>query len=50
MADAAAAPAQLEAARRLFFECAVDPDFPDFLTLPAYQEVLREERATPGSM
>jgi malate synthase len=34
-----------EAARRLFVECAIDPDFPDFLTLPAYAEVLRRERA-----
>jgi malate synthase len=34
-----------EAARRLFVECAIDPDFPDFLTLPAYAEVLRSERA-----
>jgi malate synthase len=34
-----------EAARRLFVECAIDPDFPDFLTLPAYAEVLRTERA-----
>ncbi len=33
-----------EAARRLFVECALDPDFPDFLTLPAYQEVLARER------
>lgn len=33
-----------EAARRLFVECAIDPDFPDFLTLPAYAEVLRRER------
>jgi malate synthase len=33
-----------EAARRLFVECAIDPDFPDFLTLPAYAEVLRMER------
>jgi malate synthase len=33
-----------EAARRLFVECAIDPDFPDFLTLPAYAEVLRSER------
>jgi len=47
--DDATAAAQLEAARRLFLECAVDPDFPDFLTLPAYQEVLREERtASPA--
>ena len=34
-----------EAARRLFVECAIDPEFPDFLTLPAYAEVLRSERA-----
>jgi malate synthase len=33
-----------EAARRLFVECALDPEFPDFLTLPAYAEVLRGER------
>jgi malate synthase len=33
-----------EAARRLFVECALDPDFPAFLTLPAYQEVLARER------
>jgi malate synthase len=37
--------ASLEAARRLFVECALDPDFPDFLTLPAYDEVLHAERA-----
>jgi malate synthase len=37
--------AALESARRLFVECALDPDFPDFLTLPAYAEVLRSERA-----
>lgn len=35
----------LETARRLFVECALDPDFPDFLTLPAYAEVLKAERA-----
>ncbi|NNM47127.1 malate synthase A [Knoellia koreensis] len=35
----------LETARKLFVECAIDPDFPDFLTLPAYEEVLRAERA-----
>jgi len=35
----------LESARRLFVECALDPDFPDFLTLPAYAEVLKAERA-----
>jgi malate synthase len=41
--------AALESARRLFVECALDPDFPDFLTLPAYAEVLRSERAEePG--
>jgi malate synthase len=45
VADDASAAAHLDAARKLFFECAVDPDFPDFLTLPAYEEVLREERA-----
>jgi len=44
--DDASTAGHLEAARRLFFECAVDPDFPDFLTLPAYEEVLREERAS----
>jgi malate synthase len=32
-----------DAARRLFVECALDPDFPAFLTLPAYQEVLAQE-------
>jgi malate synthase len=32
-----------DAARRLFVACAIDPDFPDFLTLPAYAEVLRSE-------
>jgi malate synthase len=32
-----------EAARRLFVECALDPDFPAFLTLPAYREVLARE-------
>ncbi len=32
-----------EAARRLFVQCALDPSFPDFLTLPAYVEVLRSE-------
>jgi malate synthase len=36
--------AALESARRLFVECALDPGFPDFLTLPAYAEVLRTER------
>ncbi|SDP67337.1 malate synthase [Pedococcus dokdonensis] len=35
----------LETARRLFVECALDPDFPDFLTLPAYAEVLKAEGA-----
>jgi malate synthase len=45
VADDASAAAHLEAARKLFFECAVDPDFPDFLTLPAYAEVLRVERS-----
>jgi malate synthase len=43
--DDEGARASLEAARRLFVECALDPDFPDFLTLPAYEEVLRIERA-----
>ena len=43
--DDEAVRASFEAARRLFVECAIDPDFPDFLTLPAYAEVLREERA-----
>jgi malate synthase len=32
-----------ECARRLFVECALDPDFPSFITLPAYQEVLARE-------
>ena len=32
-----------DAARRLFVECALDPDFPAFLTLPAYQEILAQE-------
>jgi malate synthase len=41
--------ASFEAARRLFVECAIDPDFPDFLTLPAYAEVLREERAAASA-
>jgi malate synthase len=43
--DDEAARASLGTARRLFVECALDPDFPDFLTLPAYEEVLRAERA-----
>ena len=47
--DDAAARGHLEAARKLFFECAVDPDFPDFLTLPAYEEVLREEKAAASA-
>ncbi len=34
-----------DAARRLFVECALDPDFPAFLTLPAYQEILAREAA-----
>ena len=34
-----------DAARRLFVECALDPDFPAFLTLPAYREVLAREAA-----
>ncbi len=33
------------AARRLFVECALDPEFPAFLTLPAYQEILAREGA-----
>ena len=32
-----------DAARRLFVACALDPDFPAFLTLPAYREVLARE-------
>jgi malate synthase len=32
-------------ARRLFVESAVAEDFPDFLTLPAYEVVLADERA-----
>ena len=47
--DDATARGHLEAARKLFFECAVDPDFPDFLTLPAYEEVLREEKAAASA-
>jgi malate synthase len=43
--DDQAARESLETARKLFVECAIDPDFPDFLTLPAYEEVLRAERA-----
>ena len=43
--EEAFAQGQWEAARRLFVECAIDPDFPDFLTLPAYAEVLELERA-----
>lgn len=43
--DDEAARGALETARRLFVECALDPDFPDFLTLPAYAEVLKAERA-----
>ncbi|NYG06613.1 malate synthase [Phycicoccus badiiscoriae] len=45
VADDETARGALETARRLFVECALDPDFPDFLTLPAYAEVLRAERA-----
>ena len=41
--------ASFEAARRLFVECAIDPDFPDFLTLPAYAQVLRDERAATSA-
>jgi malate synthase len=47
--DDATGARHLEAARRLFFECAVDPDFPDFLTLPAYEEVLAEEQAAASA-
>jgi malate synthase len=43
--DEAFAKGEWEAARRLFVECAIDPDFPDFLTLPAYAEVLELEKA-----
>jgi malate synthase len=32
-------------ARQLFVDCALADDFPDFLTLPAYQVVLADERA-----
>ncbi len=39
--DDESARASWETARRLFVECALDPDFPDFLTLPAYEEVVR---------
>ena len=35
----------LAEARRLFVESALDTDYPDFLTLPAYQSVLEAERA-----
>ena len=31
-------------ARRLFVESALSEEFPDFLTLPAYQSVLASER------
>ena len=34
----------LAEARRLFVESALDPDYPDFLTLPAYRSVLESER------
>jgi malate synthase len=34
----------LAEARRLFEESALDPDYPDFLTLPAYRSVLVSER------
>jgi malate synthase len=42
----ATAPAgeHLAEARRLFVESALDPDYPDFLTLPAYRSVLASER------
>jgi malate synthase len=43
--EEAFAKGEWEAARRLFVECAIDPDFPDFLTLPAYAEVLELEKA-----
>ncbi|GAA4711149.1 malate synthase A [Pedococcus ginsenosidimutans] len=43
--EEAFAQGEWEAARRLFVECALDPDFPDFLTLPAYDEVLELEKA-----
>jgi malate synthase len=35
----------LAEARRLFVESALDTDYPDFLTLPAYRSVLVSERA-----
>ena len=35
----------LAEARRLFVETALDTDYPDFLTLPAYRSVLVSERA-----
>ena len=35
----------LAEARRLFVETALDTDYPDFLTLPAYRSVLASERA-----
>ncbi len=47
-ADDRAALEAWETARRLFTECAVDPDFPSFLTLPAYQEVLAQEGLAGG--
>ncbi len=34
-----------EVARRVFVDSALSPQFPDFLTLPAYAEVLAAERA-----
>ena len=37
----------LAEARRLFVETALDTDYPDFLTLPAYRSVLVSERLTP---
>jgi malate synthase len=36
----------LAEARRLFVESALDTDYPDFLTLPAYRSVLVSERST----
>ncbi len=42
----AASDDHLKVACKLFLDCAVAEDFPDFLTLPAYDEVLREEVAS----
>ena len=43
--DAAGHSQHLEKARWLFVESALGSDYPDFLTLPAYQTVLEAERA-----